>query len=91
MDEDFDSSMYMWAVEMAHVWQVKNDLDGYCYWWAWRIDERWDEKERTEYEAWKYAQLREYEKRDELAKLLKSSKSFKSYQKPQKLSRRRKN
>ena len=54
----FNHWMYVWAVEMASVWDTRGDLDGYCYWWAWRIDERWDEEERTSYEAWKYEQLK---------------------------------
>lgn len=55
--KEFDHLMYVWAVEMASVWDRRGDLDGYCYWWSWRIEERWDEAERVAYEAWKYEQL----------------------------------
>lgn len=79
-----DFWMYQWSVEMAHVWELRGDIDGYCHWRAWRIDERWNEVERVEYEAWKYAQL------SEINKLSQPLKTLKSYQKPRKLTNRRK-
>lgn len=57
VERELDHLMYVWAVEMASVWDARGDLDGYCYWWSWRIEERWDETERVAYEAWKYRQL----------------------------------
>lgn len=62
-ESDIEHAFYVWAVEMASVWDARGDLDGYCYWWSWRIKERFDEEERVGYEAWKYAQMKEIEAR----------------------------